>query len=273
MTSASPLVVLVRRSFSRAAAVFAAVTGVLAGFQVLMVLVATSLQQSRSFDLVSALVPMTVQRAFGPGAFMMASFPGIVTFGYFHPIVVLALIQWAVYLATEPAGEVEWGLFDLELSRAVARHRIVTRTVVVAFGLTGATVALMMGATWLGLAALAPAGAEWPAAGRVASLGAHLVLLAWGFAAAGLAAAAFARRRGTAFATVAVATVVLYMLNFLADVWEPARRVRWATPFHYYPGLSVANGTAPVAHDLAVLSTAVVALTLLAYWQFSRRDL
>ena len=48
---------------------------------------------------------MGVQQSLGPGALMLASFAGMVTFGYFHPIVVLAVVQLGIHAATEPAGE------------------------------------------------------------------------------------------------------------------------------------------------------------------------
>jgi ABC-2 type transport system permease protein len=264
---------LVARSLARGRRVFTAVPAILAGFQVLLVLVASSFLQARSFDLVSALMPMGVQQAFGPGALMLASFGGIVTFGYFHPIVVLAVVQLGAYAATEPSGEVEWGLFDLELARPVRRRTIVTRTLVVALGVTTAAAAAMLGGTWAGLTLLAPAGAQWPMPGRVVSLAAHLLLLSWVFVAAGLVAGAWARRRGTAFGAVAVVTVLLYLLNFVADAWPRAAGLRPWTPFHYFPGFAVANGAAPVAHDLETLAAIAVVLVAIAYWRFERRDL
>ncbi len=197
--TAAPLRPLVARSLARGARVFAAVAAVLTGFQVLLVLVATTFQETRSFELLTGLMPMSVQQSFGPGALMLASFAGMVTFGYFHPIVVLAVIQVGVYAATEPAGEVEWGLFDLELARPVRRSAIVARSLLVALGVTTATVSAMAAGTWGGLWLFAPAGAKWPDPYRVLSLAAHVLMLSWVFAAAGLAAAAFARRRGSAF--------------------------------------------------------------------------
>ncbi len=267
------LATLVGRSFARAAVTLAAVAGVLGAFQILLVLVARSFRQARSFDLVTSLMPIAVQRSFGPESLTLASFPGMVTFGYFHPIVVLTVIVAGVHAATEPAGEVEWGLFDLQLARPVARHRVITRSLVLSFGLTAAVVGAMILGTSLGLVVFAPAGAPWPSPARVAGLGAHLVALAWAFAAAGLAASAWARRRATAFGAVGFAAVALYLLNFVADVWEPAAWLRRVSPFHYFPGLAVANGTAPTAQDLAVLAVPTVVLTLLAYWRFNRRDL
>jgi ABC-2 type transport system permease protein len=269
----APLRPLVARSLARGGRVFAAVAGILAGFQVLLVLVATSFQTTRSFELLSALMPMSVQQSFGPGALMLASFAGMVTFGYFHPIVVLAVIQVGVYAATEPAGEVEWGLFDLELARPVGRSAIVARSLLVALGVTTATVAAMAAGTWGGLWLFAPEGATWPDPHRVLSLAAHLLLLSWVFTAAGLAAGAFARRRGSAFGAVLVATVFLYLMNFVADAWKPAAALRPYSPFHYYPGFAVANGTAPVGRDLGVLAAVTAVLVVVAFWRFARRDL
>jgi ABC-2 type transport system permease protein len=264
---------LVHRSVARGLRVFAAVAGILAGFQVLLVVIATSFLKARSFDLLSALMPITVQQSLGPGALMLASFAGMVTFGYFHPIVVLAVVQVGVYAATEPAGEIEWGLFDLELARPIPRRAIVTRSLLVALGVTAATVCAMVAGTWVGLAVLAPSGAVWPSTLRILSLAAHLLMLSWVFAAAGLVAGAFSRRRGTAFGATAVVAVSLYLLNFVADAWATAAPLRPYSPFHYFPGLAVANGTAPVAHDLGVLASVTVALAAIAYWRFNRRDL
>ena len=111
-----------RRQVARAGRpVFLAAAAVLTGFQVMLVVIASTLQTGRSFALMSAMMPMGVQQAFGPSVFMLASFAGLTTFGYFHPVVVLAVTFLGVNAATEPAGEVEWGLFDLELARPVPR--------------------------------------------------------------------------------------------------------------------------------------------------------
>jgi ABC-2 type transport system permease protein len=98
-------------------------------------------------------------------------------------------------------------------------------------------------------------------------------MLGWGFAAAGAAVAAFARRRGSAFGTTALGVVFLYLLSVVADLWEPAAPLRWISPFHYFSGVAVVNGSASTGFDLAVLAIPVVGFSLIAYWQFGRRDL
>ncbi len=264
---------LLRRSFWRAAAGFAAVAGILAAFQLIMVLTATVYQSANSFETLISLVPASLQRAMGPSMLTLASFQGIVTFGYFHPVAVLVLVLGAAYVATEMAGEVEWGLFDLELARPIARHWIVTRSLILAFGLTLSGAIAMACATWVGLAVFAPDGARWPSAWTLFQLGAHLVMLGWCFAAGGAAVAAFARRRGSAFGIVALSTVFLYLVSVVADLWRPAAPLRWISPFHYYSGVAVVNGAASTGFDLAVLAIPVLVFSLIAYWQFGRRDL
>ena len=67
-----------------------------------------------------------------------------------------------------------------------------------------------------------------------------------------------------------MAAVFLYLLNVVADAWKPAAALKPFTPFHYYPGLAVANGSAPVAYDLGVLAAATAALVAVAFWRFKR---
>ncbi len=264
---------LIRRSFARAATGFAAVAGILAAFQLIMVLTATIYQAANSFETLTSLVPPSLQRAMGSSVMTLASFQGLATFGYFHPVAVLVIVQAAAYMATESAGEVEWGLFDLQLARPIARHWVITRSLVLSFGLTVAATMAMVSTTWLGLVSFAPAGARWPSAWTLVNLAAHLVMLGWGFAAAGAAVAAFARRRGSAFGTTALGVVFLYLLSVVADLWEPAAPLRWISPFHYFSGVAVVNGSASTGFDLAVLAIPVVGFSLIAYWQFGRRDL
>ncbi len=269
----SRLVPLVVRSLARGRAGFLAAGAILAVFQVMLVVIASTLQTAQSFSLLSAMMPMGVQQTFGPSVFMLASFTGLTTFGYFHPVVVLALSLLGAYAATEPAGEVEWGLFDLELARPVPRRDVVTRSLVVSLGVTALVGCAMMGGTYAGLAMLAPAGSAWPRFPRVLDLAAHLVALSWVFASAGLLASALARRRGTAFGGVAVIVVGLDLMNFIADAWTKAAPLRPYMPFHYFPGFEVASGTAHTLRDIVVLVATAAVLTAAAYWRFEKRDL
>ncbi len=77
----------------------------------------------------------------------------------------------------------------------------------------------------------------------------------------------------TAFTTAAQTAVVLYLLDFLAIGWRPAREIVWISPFHDCPALSVMAGEAPFERDLTILSAAAAVCAAGAYWRFARRDL
>jgi len=47
----------------------------------------------------------------------------------------------------------------------------------------------------------------------------------------------------------------------------------WITPFHYFHGAAILNGTANVPRNLAVLLGLGAVGVAAAYWQFGRRDL
>jgi ABC-type transport system involved in multi-copper enzyme maturation permease subunit len=77
----------------------------------------------------------------------------------------------------------------------------------------------------------------------------------------------------TAFTTVMLTTLVMYLIDFLAIGWRPMRMIAWMSPFHYYPALSIVAGDAPLGRDLTVLVAAASMFITIAYWQFQRRDL
>ena len=211
-----------------------------------------------------------VRSAFGTA---FSSFAGMTTFGYFETLVVMLMAQFAIYVATEPAGEIEWGLVDVVLARPLPRHWLVTRTLLVMSTSTLA-LALTMGiATWLSLHALAPPGSRWPEPRIVLTLIAHLVMVTWCFGAPALAAAAWARRRASAQAPIAIAAVALYLVDFLGTWWEPLRRFGRLSPFYYYQGSAIVEGKAHTLINLSVLGAVTAAASALAYWQFARRDL
>lgn len=267
------LVALLRRSLAQSSRVLIGVTALLVGFQLLIVVQASSFQQSQSFGRITELMPGFLQRGLGQMALLLASFPGMVTAGYFHPVIVVMLAQLAIYLASEPAYEVETGLVDVVLARAVPRRHLVTRSLLLMLGAIALAVLAMGAGTWIGLRLFADPAWDWPAAATLVSLLAHLAAVASCLGALGLAVAAGAKRRNVAFGLVGFGAVGLYLVSFLALSWAPARLVAWLSPFHYYPALSILAGEAPRFTNLLVLGGATVVLAGVAYWRFERRDL
>jgi hypothetical protein len=268
------MLTLVGRSFGRTAGLFAAICIMLAVFEIALIAVAASFTGANDFArlslLMSQLLPGFLQSAFGPA---MLSFGAMTTICFFDPLVVMIAVQFAVFLATEPAGEIEGGLVDLVLARPLPRHWLISRSVLVmTAGAFLPTLAMGL-ATWLGLRMLAPAGAHGPEARVVLLMMIHLATLSWCFGGAALAAAAWSRRRAAALAAVALSSVALYLIDVIGESWARVLPLARLLPFHYYHGAAILRGTANPALDLSILSGIGVVGIALAYWQFGRRDL
>jgi len=264
---------LLLRSASQARYLIFGCFVLLCGFQLVIVGQAAEIERTQSFSRMADLLPGFLQRGLGSRAMLLATFRGTVAFGYFHPVVCILISGLAMYLTTEPAHEVESGLVDLELSRSVPRHRLLTRSLLLAFAALVAGACLMAAGTWLGAALFDAHDLGLPTPAVRARLLLNLVALGWCSAGFALLVATLSKRWMTAFTLVMLTTVVMYMIDFLAIGWRPMRLIAWISPFHYYPALSIVAGDAPMAYDLGVLLTAATVFIALAYWQFQRRDL
>jgi hypothetical protein len=264
---------LVRRSAVQSLYVLVPCLLLLAGFQLIIVAQAASIESTRSFERMAELIPAFLQRGMGGRAMLLASFKGTVTFGYFHPVIAIMVSVLAIYMASEPAHDVESGLVDLVLARSIPRHRLITRSLLLFTAVTLAAGLSMACGTWIGLHAFAATASDWPTPRIVGLLLVHLVSVGWCFGALGLAVSAGARRWSTAFASVTLGAVALYLIEVLAIGWVPARSVAWISPFRYYPALPIVAGDPVGVRNVAVLLTAAAVLTVTAYWRFDRRDL
>jgi ABC-2 type transport system permease protein len=263
---------LVGRSAFQARAVVLGAMFVLGAFQILLIAQAVTIEASQGFGRLADLIPGFLQRGLGTQALLLATFKGTVTFGYFHPVVVCLISLMAMYLATEPAHEVESGLVDLVLARSLPRRRLLTRSLLLALGAVVAVVVVMLIGTVVGLRWLAPRSPA-PEGSTLLVLAINLIATAWSCAAIGLFIAAGSRRWTTAFTICAAIVIVGYLVDFLAIGWPAIRAVSWFFPFNYFPALYILGGTAWTARDLAVLFTATAVFTALAYWKFEKRDM
>lgn len=241
-------------------------------FQLLLILHAAEIERSQAFGRVGELMPGFLQRGLGAQAMLLASFKGSVSFGYFHPLVVCAISLIAVYLATEPAHDVETGRVDLVLARSVPRHRLLTRSLLLSLAVTTGITALMLSGTYSGLRLFA-SDIPWPPIGTLSLLALHLIAVVWCCTSISLFAAALVNRWTTALTIGAAVVVVGYLIDFLAIGWPPARVLAWAFPFNYYPALVIVAGNSTPLRDLAILLGGTALFSALAYWQFERRDL
>ena len=267
------LAVLAWRSLVQARYVLLGCLSLLTALQIIIVGQASALEAAHSFGRMAEFVPAFLQRGLGSQSILLVTFKGTVAFGYFHPVVAMLVSVLAIYFATEPAHDVEAGLVDLVLARAVPRRVVVTRSLLLGAGAVVAAVILMALGTRLGLRMFAAPEFDAPSIATSARMLLHLAAVAWCFGGFALAIAAGARRWSTAFTTAALAAVVLYLVDFLAIGWPPMRTIAWLSPFHYYPALSILAGTAPAWRNLEILMSVAAVLCAIGYWRFDRRDL
>jgi ABC-2 type transport system permease protein len=265
------LMALLGRSLARMRGLLIGAALIVSAFQIALVLQARAYDQQQ-IQALGRMVPAFVQRWLGDSLLALGSFQGIVTFGYFHPVIVLLVAFVTMFAASDPAADTESGYVDLLLSRPVARHWLVTRSAVLVVACPIALAFLMAISTWTAVALFAPPSAPGPSARTIGLLAAHLVAVAWCFGAGGLLLAAGAGRRGSAFVPAATAAIALYFVNVLAASWQPARVLDVLSPFHYYRGPEIVVGLGNPVRDLLLLGTAALVLAGLAYRRFSVRD-
>lgn len=263
---------LLLRSLAQARYLIVGAYVLLCAFQMILIGQAEEIQRTQAFGRMAELLPAFLQRGLGSKAMLLGTFRGMVAFGYFHPVVCLVVTLVAMYVATEPAHEIESGLVDLELARPVPRRRLVTRSLIVAQLTIAGSVVLMAVGTWLGTGMFAIDAREMPSLSTRIGLLVNLAATASCFSGFALLVATLSRRWSTAFTTAALTAVVLYLLDFLAIGWRPVREISWISPFHYYQALSIVAGDAPLARDVGVLFGAGAVCVAGAYLAFGRRD-
>jgi ABC-2 type transport system permease protein len=267
------MTVLLLHSLQRVRTLVLVIGLLLALLQGVLVLVASSIENSGQFAQLAELFPPFLRALMGPAMTAFLSFGGIVSLGYFEPAVIFAIVGLAIALGTRIALEVESGFIDLLLARPVPRHRMVTRAILVAILSLGVVVALMLSGTWIGLSTLAPDGAEMPSRSMILKLAANLGLLGLAWAGISLAIASASRRRGVAGGIAGVLALVTFLLDYIARLWEPAKPYAWLSPFTYFSPLDmVTGGELPVRH-VVVLAGIALAGFATSYALFLRRDI
>jgi hypothetical protein len=262
---------LLGRSLARHRALVIALAALLSAFQILDVVVAHSMQANGLYAQLSAMAPAFIQEAMG--GVLVGSFAGAIAVGFTHPLVMLSLSCVAIYVASEPAGEVEDGIVDLVVARPVPRSLIVVRSAVVYVLCTTAVAAAMFATNRAVVQWISPATAASLPPMRLAWIAANLLAIVWCFGAAALAMASHVHERARAAGTIALLAVFLYLLQFGAAAWAPLRPFARLSPFRYYEPMQTLLGTStPVANILGLL-TATAALVGLAYALYTRRDL
>ncbi|HEX9136383.1 MAG TPA: ABC transporter permease subunit [Nitrospirota bacterium] len=265
--------ILLVHSFRRVRTLVLVMGIVLAVFQVFLIIVARSLQKSNAFAQIGSLIPAFVRELMGPSITSFLSFDGLVCVGYFHLAVMGSLVALSMALSTTLTSEIETGFMDLILARPLARHWIITRSILVTTVCTAVLLIMMMIGTWVGLKTLAPDDVAWPAPGLILSLAANLGLLMLCWSGIAMAIGSAARRRSVAGSLAGLLALTLFLLDYVARAWPPAESVAWLSPFRYYSPFDLLMGSPLPGRHLIILLSIAVAGFVMAYIFFSRRDI
>lgn len=263
---------LLTLSLKRARNLLIAAGLLLAGFQVLLVFIAGSVERGDDFEQLAELLPPFVRALLGPSLASVMSFKGVVCLGYFDLIIVVGLLALTITLATLPASEIETGFADLILARSLPRHWIITRTIVLQLLVLGLMLALMMAGTWAGLVMVAPKGAQWPPLGMIGALALNLgmLMLCWGGVALALAATC---RRSVAGAVTGLLAFVSLLLDLTGRLWPPAEGLSRLSPFRYFVPFDLVMGRSLPVENILLLWAVAMTGFILAYYFFSQRDI
>jgi ABC-2 type transport system permease protein len=246
---------------------------VLALFQIFLIVIGRSIDRSGSFEQLSALIPPFIRQLMGPSLASFMSFRGIVSLGYFHLAVMGSLIGLSISVATMTASEIEIGFMDLILARPLARHRVITRSILLLSISIAGTLAMMLIGTWAGLILLAGSDAVMPEPGLILALAANLALLILCWGGVALAISAASRRRAVAGSITGLLALTTFLLDYVARAWQPAESLAWLSPFRYYNPFDIVTSGQSQPQNLLVLSGVALAGFCAAYYLFSRRDI
>ncbi len=260
---------LVRHSFRRVRPFLIAVYVLLFFFQLFIILAARSMEKSGLFK-VQGIMPEFIARWTNMAAM---SFRGLVLFGYSHPAVLLFLMSLAIFIGSEPAGEIESKFVDLMMSRPVPRTAMIHRSLVVLLATILGAITCMVTGTWAGLRMLAPPGVEVPAPTMVLSLAANLALVTSAWGAITMGVAAFMKRRSTATAVCGIGAFCMFVLDYVGRFWSEVRVLSRISPFHYFNPFEMIGGLSLSLLDVGVLSGIILAGWITACVAYARRDL
>jgi beta-exotoxin I transport system permease protein len=267
------VLVLIGHSLRRVRAALIVLAILLASFQFLLTQVAAYLMRRNGFSQLSDFIPDFIRTAVGPEALAFMSFGGVVSLGYFHPIVMTTLVGLTIAIATETTGEIEMRFVDLALARPLGRQALVVRTVVVLVVAGALMLLAMIAGTWTGLSCCVPADADPPSRGLVVRLAISLaaVMTCWGGIT--LAIGMLSRRRAVAASVAGLLALSTYLLDYLGRAWEPAATISRLSPFHYFEPMVVITTQSLSAANATILIAVGVAGAIASYVAIGRRDI
>lgn len=215
-------------------------------------------------NMIKAMLGTDLAEGIGPELF--------VAMPWVHPVVLAIVWAHAIILCTRvPAGEVDRGTIDVLLGLPVSRWNLYASESIL--WIASAGLLLLFAITGNMLGSLRVQEIPPPEPRRLVIVLVNLLCLSIAVGAAGWFFSALSDRRGRAMGVVFVLVVASFLLNYLAQFWEPAIDVAFLGMLRYYrPLFILRDGTWPL-RDIAVLMGVAALLWISGGIIFSRRDL
>lgn len=211
----------------------------------------------------SAMLGVDASEQFGPEAFM--AFPWV------HPVVLALVWAHALVCCTRlPAGEIEQGTADVTFTLPVTRWEILRSETAVWLAASLTVMAMiLLGNTVGGSYAVA---AEHAEGARTLIVLANLWCLHLAVGGLSWLVSALSNRRGVAITVAFVLLLASFLLNYLAQFWEFAKRIAFLGLLDYYRPLVILRDGIMPWRDMAILLMAAILLWTAAGVVFTRRD-
>lgn len=217
-------------------------------------------------SMISALLGTDIGAMISPDA--------IIAITWVHPVVLAIMWTQAVVFCTRmPAGEIDRGTIDILLGLPVSRWGLYVAETVILAGI--GVVLVLMGLVGHRLGLLVARPPQTPGLGRVLTVAMNMYCLYLAVGGLSLLVSAFSDRRGRAMAIVFGLLLASFLLNFLAQFWEPADAVSFLSLLNYYRPLPMLQDGAaglPVADMVVLLGFAAVTWVAGGIW-LARRDI
>ncbi len=244
----------------------------LAGFQVLICTIVSSINIEGAISEISQSLPPFMQALISEEFALGLSSRGLIVFAWNHPVVLALLAAPMMLLASRAiAGEIEAGTMELLLSQPLARSAYLTTQIIFAFVVLLALAGMMLLGVYLGLSLFnLHQVLPWPTFLPVA---ANLVSLQIAIYSVTLLLSATAREGGRVVTVALLFVLVSYLVQAVARLWPKIQFLSTYTIFNYYsPQQIVLNNLTPWRNMLILLGVGIVSGGL-GWWKFMRRDI
>ncbi|MBI3409834.1 MAG: ABC transporter permease subunit [Planctomycetes bacterium] len=229
----------------------------------------------------------------GPGQIVQALMGGesirieraldMISISYVHPLTQIILCVWAIGRAAGAiAGEIDKGTMELLLAQPVARSKVIAAHLVVdAITIPILCLSMWLG-TWIGVAILGFLNHADPNLQvnpwRFGPALLNVALLVFAVSGLTMWISSMGRFRWRVLGVAVLVALVMFLVNVIGQIWDPASPLRPATIFYYYqPQPMILQDEwfkqAVVWERLGVLLAVGSGGYLLAWWTFCKRDL